>query len=1342
MRAGYVTLFGMVLAYSAYQGGAHAPTGRTSTAAANRSQDNSKRENAPPFPNTDPLATINAGVCNREIGTRWEDPCDDCGPICPAQDLLDLIQSYFQPDIDESSSKGRAELASWPWRVPPAEVQNMHFVISLLADPVHTHMALFFDRQIEAIEKAAQAQKYFFSRSWMPWDVGTHAEPTDFTVRMSQADVQQRREDIPGLMIFRKSGDKPGEPTSTLFVFVVGETPTGGLHAKQFQNALSIQTSILNSLPGTRSSPLLIFGPTFSGSLQSLYTTLVGYPGKFSKILIRSGTVSSFKAADSFCQNTTPQQWANTKPAISTTPPDFATFQFSDQYEEFYLSTFFADRHQLHSHVAILSEDETQYGNLENHTRASTATGTGNPENQQAQTSAPQEGPCASEPPPTLMSFVHLYFPREIAQLRSAYEQNIKQQPAANSENYVPPQTRLPLSLGVTGNDDDSVPPFATLQTPLSQDAIMQAIVSTLRNEHAKVVVIRASDPLDLVFLARYLRQNYPQARLVTSGADLLMVYDVADPRFHGILAVTSYPLLNGADFPNGLCPVLDGIANCSAPVDDGSRSKDVQRVFSDNFTAGSFNAFLSLLAPGALTAGTGQLPEAHYAQFGVPSFLEDRERWRPHLWLTTVGRDGYWPVSMLDDITREHINDLNSEIRQKKSPFTKAKPGPEMEKAEPTVRHLSGDGKPPQGFSVHFTIGWSIFWLTTVGLTFGFSYLVFFPPARSQRSEVLARFCESCSPSRNWLLVAGAFFLLLIQTLFAFPAIAWLKRFGGSYDFRNLPVFGSTWIVLFGLGYITVVVFLLVLSYKYLTKISRGWRVALAIAVGVAGLLILLFDEIWLIWYFYWLSLFLLPSACREVLGRTEGAKHATLRSFLAAMAATLAIVLPILLLVMTWWLRWESKGNPSEFQSFLYRYIQTGSGVSPLLPLFFILAAWIWWCWQSLTGVVSAENKDITLPPIDKFPKELSAYDSVRLKAVADKSIWTSRVLDAIPGIKRIPILAALGFLCILALMSPSEIAEAFEFMWYRRMYWYVFLYPCLFLICYLAAHIVLLWLHLRDLLRAVERLPFRRGFADVKDLTWKPLWKLAGSGNQDFTKVLTRELSALRQIQMCRLPHPELRAAIDSATRVADIISAAYGRKARLKRLYRLFELLQRSVAITAGQALVYASEKWRREPFSPPEDSSDKDDDKRGPSERPATNPTLRAVEYFLCLFYLNVIIVPLRRLQTLILALAGVFVFVLLSYSSYPFESRESFHALLITILFAISLVVGIVYGQMYSDPLLSRITNTKPGDLGLDFWVKMGSFVFIPVLSLLSVQFPEVNSFLFSWLQPALQSLK
>ena len=1363
MKAGYITLFGAVLAFSAYQGAKPSSSSNTKNSTlASRVE----AKNKPPK-GVEALPSISAGECNRPIDDATVYPCDGCGPICPAADLHDLIQEHFQAEL---GGPEKQEVAQAKWGVPAAQAKNIDYVIASLADPVHTNMALFFDREIETIEKAAQVQGYFFSRSWMPWDISAHPEPTDFTVRMAQSEVQSQREKLPGLMIFRKPprwadvcstdvtpsvpqgqtgngspSTKPQLcPAKTLLVFVVGETPTGGIHAEQFQNALHIRKSIESSSSDTKDhrSPLLIFGPTFSGSLPSLSSILKGYRNKFSKISIRSGTVSSFRSTLTFCK-TARADWPEDEQSHSVPDdrPDFATLQFSDEYEEFYLSAFFADRHQLHSHVAILSEDETQYGNLERSSRVS-AEGEGNPN-----LASSRAGDCLDEPPQPLLPLIHLYFPREIAQLRSAYEQNLKLQPPANPENYVPPQTRLPLTLGVTGNDDDSVPAFAPSQTPLSQDAVMQAIVSTLRNQHAKVVIIRASDPLDMVFLARYLRQNYPQARLVTSGADLLMVYDVADPRFHGILAVTSYPLLNGAEFPTY------GITESTQQKSNDIFGSSVQRIFSDNFSVGSFNAFLSLLASGNQKQPPQSLPPADYAQFGRPSFLSNNSPGRPHLWLTTVGRDGFWPVSVLDDVSVEHINKLALEIAKKLHRTQR----PPIAKPAPTVPEGPLRSELPHAFSVHFTVGWSIFWVITIGLTFGLSYLLFLPPDTA-RSEVLARFSTSGSAERNRLLIVAASLLLLTQTLFAFPAMVWLKRFGGNIELSNLPEFNVQGILLLMLACLAPALALYVVFGKCFPKLKRAQKLRLLLLIGLLGILIWLFEEIWLVWFCYVFSLFILPIACGELLKQIPTAN----RVIVGGVTAALAIGLPATLLCLTWWFSWAA--GDSEFQSFVFRYIQTGSGVSPLLPFFFILVAWIWWCWQSLTGVASAQEKRIKLPlPADFTSLAVPAkrcdangtYDRARLQGVSENTIWTSGVLNAVPlRVWHIPIFSLIGFLGICALMNPSEIAEAFESIWYRRLYWYFMLYPCLLLICFLAAHIVVLWLQLRDLLRSVERVPFRRGFADVKNLTWKPLWKLAGAGRGDFLKVFNQELAMLRRIQNLGVPDVEFKASIERVMCQTDEVSSAYERQlthsesrtqfvALQIKTQEQFVVLQKDMSYAATRALIFANAKWTREPYVPTDsDSTKNEDNKSGPSEPPAANLTLRAVEHFLCLFYLNVILVPLRRLQTLILALAGVFVFVLLSYSSYPFESRESFHALLISILFAISLVVGIVYGQMYSDPLLSRITNTKPGELGLDFWVKLGTFVFIPVLSLLSVQFPEVNSFLFSWLQPALQSIK
>jgi hypothetical protein len=61
---------------------------------------------------------------------------------------------------------------------------------------------------------------------------------------------------------------------------------------------------------------------------------------------------------------------------------------------------------------------------------------------------------------------------------------------------------------------------------------------------------------------------------------------------------------------------------------------------------------------------------------------------------------------------------------------------------------------------------------------------------------------------------------------------------------------------------------------------------------------------------------------------------------------------------------------------------------------------------------------------------------------------------------------------------------------------------------------------------------------------------------------------------------------------------------------------------------------------------------------------------------------------------------------------------------------------------MHRDATLSHVTNTKPGELGPEFWFKLVGFGFAPVIGLLARIFPSITDFLFSWLQPSISSLK
>ena len=47
--------------------------------------------------------------------------------------------------------------------------EGMRLMIVTIPDPRHTHLSLQFDRTLEAIQQAAQDEKYTYDSSWLPW---------------------------------------------------------------------------------------------------------------------------------------------------------------------------------------------------------------------------------------------------------------------------------------------------------------------------------------------------------------------------------------------------------------------------------------------------------------------------------------------------------------------------------------------------------------------------------------------------------------------------------------------------------------------------------------------------------------------------------------------------------------------------------------------------------------------------------------------------------------------------------------------------------------------------------------------------------------------------------------------------------------------------------------------------------------------------------------------------------------------------------------------------------------------------------------------------------------------
>jgi hypothetical protein len=522
--------------------------------------------------------------------------------------LREKIRDYFGvekgPELDPVEGKVKLQLdpqvknagdlklvckSLESWCAPPGAGAGIQFVIATIPDPVHTHLGLFFDRAIDAIEQGATSQKYLFDRSVMPWQY--FIEPSNQETEEDKL-LRKVRESYPGLMIFR--GPATTEP---LFVFVVGETPTAGINKEQFHNAIEMIHEIRegkNSVKSGQAVDFRILGPMLSGSLVSLQIVLEDYfhvywntPGNQAPVLPVYAVVMGTDAIKAFSEAPLP----HVKLAIFMEDGKSALNALLNHV----CSLGYTGRD-----VAILNEDDTSYGNF-------------------LQKEDPKENPCYKE------TFT-ITFPRGISQFRSAYSKDPQIQNQATDPNQ-PQRRTLRLDLRVTGSDDDNVAPYATAQTALSQEAIMLAIVSELRRSDSKFILIRATDPLDELFLTRYLSSAYPDARLVVPTPDLLFAREeggVVD----GTLGLNTYPV-SPANL-NQLCPSV----------------AKTQPAFPAASGVGLFNATVALLE-GLTSAGARPTVENGKT---VESFSAEQQPCglSPNLWLTIVNRNSVNAIQVL----------------------------------------------------------------------------------------------------------------------------------------------------------------------------------------------------------------------------------------------------------------------------------------------------------------------------------------------------------------------------------------------------------------------------------------------------------------------------------------------------------------------------------------------------------------------------------------------------------------------------------------------------------------------------------------------------------------------
>ncbi len=522
----------------------------------------------------------------------------------PADDGPWLASQRFFAGWTSAGCKPAAAGTAEAWCVPAS--MPLAAMIAIAPDPAHTHLALTFDRTLEAIQLAAQMEHFVLDRYWLPWSADTKvgAGDTSSALSAASAEARERRATQPGLILFRRSGSDAASKAQVLFVFLVSDTPTAGIDGRQFKQAVTYVQQVCGTgddskknepkdqNPHCTSDSLRIVGPSFSGSLPSLHRLIDASKQKFT---VYSGSVSSLCAMaterllDKWPSLCGPPDGNYTKSATI----DFRTFVHDTESA---VTTLVAKLDPSNGgcstpQVAILSEAATAYGQAMQHDSAH----------------APDSQGC-------IESFV---FPREIASLRNASHSTSTSGSNGSNPSSAVSAGQLPLDLTDRTNGGDAPPDFSTTQGPLSKEAVLMNMAADLRRNRFQYVGIAGTNVLDILFLTNFLRSASPDSRLFMVSADLLFERELDNTPYVGMLALTTYPLVNRS---------LDS----SSATADG----EPQLPFADEAERGEYEA-----ARQTLKEMNSQLS----AEVKAPEVKA------PALWMMVVGTGGYWPVRRLD---------------------------------------------------------------------------------------------------------------------------------------------------------------------------------------------------------------------------------------------------------------------------------------------------------------------------------------------------------------------------------------------------------------------------------------------------------------------------------------------------------------------------------------------------------------------------------------------------------------------------------------------------------------------------------------------------------------------
>jgi len=481
-------------------------------------------------------------------------------------------------------------------------------IIATLPDPIESGLSDKLDDEIDAIQRAAESQGYVLDRFKLPWPTpGERAEKGEeaeidqsedtgpATGETTERGGKRAQRSEPGVLLFRD-----GHTRRALVVFLVGETPTSGIHKPALRKALlqacDLHNAFASALPrgdcGKNCPPISIMGPAFSGSQDSFEFALHDWRVEGSagggnsscrdvKIRIISGSATSIDQSRF-------QDSDNIDFKATVIPDSTTLLELSEWIKARGMGS------DTGEGVAILSESNTGYGGGVRAALSRTAT-------------------------LRLHAFaaaLSLKFPIHISELQKARERTSENTSTADSLSLALKNPNVPLASAAGRKRRDVIPIYSESEVN-SIELVLDQLLESIKQQRVGCVIIAASNVEDTIFLAREVRNSSPNVMVISLNASVLFLHSQVNPEVQGLFVASGYSLFSANQVWTN--PFWGGQRRVQFPSDTAE---------------GTYNATVALLG------GDNNLLD-----YGDPFDADARI---PPLWVTVIGNGGLWPLGTI----------------------------------------------------------------------------------------------------------------------------------------------------------------------------------------------------------------------------------------------------------------------------------------------------------------------------------------------------------------------------------------------------------------------------------------------------------------------------------------------------------------------------------------------------------------------------------------------------------------------------------------------------------------------------------------------------------------------